>query len=234
MRQIRYGTFETNSSSTHSIVVSKDILKSDDANFYPERKFNYYFNDAYCFSGRGSLELYNEWDNKLAYIMIALCERYKRKTIKKFEKRVIRLFYDLLEDKQLLFEDGTPENIFKSIRRNMKDSYIDHCGNVPKEFLDRCLTDDEFLKSFLFNSKDSYVACGGDEYNGYYIKTIGFEDDYPYVSGKWFDKYGNEVNPSADEDYFYATKDLIYVEQGEFWKKLEEYKKNHYVYMKGN
>lgn len=230
MRQIRYGTFETNSSSTHSIVVSKNILKPEDANFWPS--FNLDGKHPYDF-GRCQLDMYDHWDDKLAYILVALCEKgYKRKVIKEFEKRVIKLFYKVLNGERLLYEKETPEYAIKMIKKVLNNSYIDHGYAVPREFLDKCLTDDDFLISFLFNIDESYVAVGGDEYGGYYIKRLGFQYDYHDGGGAWVDKNGNEVEVDWEKDH--ATEGLDYKDKGTFWDKLEEYKADHYVYLKGN
>ena len=64
MKTIRYGTFETNSSSTHAIVVPKNV-KEEDYELYDSLEHNYGF-------GREEYHLCNYWDEKLAYMIRAL------------------------------------------------------------------------------------------------------------------------------------------------------------------
>lgn len=58
MKKIRHGTFETNSSSTHAIVVPKNV-KEEDYKLYDSLEHNYGF-------GREEYHLCNYWDEKLA------------------------------------------------------------------------------------------------------------------------------------------------------------------------
>ena len=64
MRKIRYGIFETNSSSTHAIVVPKEV-KEDGYNAYDSLDHDYGF-------GREECRLCDNWDEKLAYAYMLL------------------------------------------------------------------------------------------------------------------------------------------------------------------
>lgn len=119
--------------------------------------------------------------------------------------------------------------------------YVDHCEDFETNgFVERILSDEQFLKRFIFNT-DSYITVGGDEYRGYCIKTIGFEcdyddDDVEYVNEKgerppkeWFNKNGCIKDEYWDE----YCKDYN-IKAGGFWDKLKEYEKDNDVFLKGN
>lgn len=213
MRIIRKGTFETNSSSTHAIVVPK-VVKEENYSLYDSLDHNFSF-------GREECRLVDSWDEKLAYAYLVIKDYYSSKEkIAQFKEMVNKVFNDF--NKEI---DITPQDIFKYIDSGKNDgnitgndgfvvicerwgNYVDQANSIDEDFSTRLLEDYEFLKRYLFN-KESYITVGGDEYRGYNIKTIGFEYDY---EDEW-------VNDEL---------------QGEFWSKLEEYKKNNDVYLKGN
>lgn len=64
MKTIRRGVFETNSSSTHSIVVPKNV-KDKHWSMSDSLDHNYEF-------GREECRLVHDWDEKLAYVYIVL------------------------------------------------------------------------------------------------------------------------------------------------------------------
>ena len=59
MKKIRYNTFETNSSSTHAIVVSKEMERNDYDSFSWDRNYSF---------GREESRLVYEIDEKIAYL----------------------------------------------------------------------------------------------------------------------------------------------------------------------
>jgi hypothetical protein len=238
MKLIRKGVFETNSSSTHSLVIPHKVEK-EDYSLYDSLWHEYDF-------GRLECRLIDDWDEKLAYVyaMLVSMLNYKDTTpveIMNFKKRINEIYKEIKEDKSIIskprYEDLTPDQVFVKIDC---DTYccVDHAGDLidSKEFLNKILNDDEFLKRFIFNKK-SYITLGGDEYRGYNIKTIGFEYDYEdyYVNDKgeripqeWYGKNGvlkSKYRNKVDE-YNKLS--------GEFWDKLEEYKKDNDVFLKGN
>ena len=207
MRKIRYGIFETNSSSTHAIVVPKEV-KEDDYNAYDSLDHDYGF-------GREECRLCDSWDEKLAYAYMLLKDNNVEE-LDIFKNQVIEVWEKLFGNKDYT---PTPKDVFNYIDRDgsngdltgkdgfliLKErygNYIDHaCDLENKNILNRLIKDKEFVKRFIFN-RDSYITIGGDEYRGYNIKTIGFEYDY-----------------EKEEDFI---------------NKLKEYKKNNDVYLKGN
>ena len=207
MRKIRYGIFETNSSSTHAIVIPKEV-KEDGYDTYDSLDHDYGF-------GREECRLCDNWDEKLAYAYMLLKDNDVEE-LDTFKNQVIEVWEKLFGNKDYT---PNPKDVFNYIDRDgsngdltgkdgfliLKErdgNYVDHAeGLNGTDFIERLKTDDEFVKRFIFN-RDSYITIGGDEYRGYNIKTIGFEYDY-----------------ENEEDFI---------------NKLKEYKKNNDVYLKGN
>ena len=247
MFTIRKGLFETNSSSTHAIVVSleKDhkITRRDLLTGWSSYNFEF---------GREVYRLLDTWDYKLAYIYIILLDIANNSDvvsplvdIEKFKSNVNNLYLELFkqqEDNRYYSDRVTPDQIFQVLdflqdvasgkisadytpefnfdtgvfEDVLENEYcfIDHTEYfiVTKEddrrFSPPCAevirklqNDIEYLKSFLF-SDESYITIGGDEYQGYNLKTIGFEYDYKRRDD-WIDR-------------------------------VNEYRKTHDVYFKGN
>ena len=207
MRRIRYGIFETNSSSTHAIVVPKEV-KEEGYNAYDSLDHDYGF-------GREECRLCDNWDEKLAYAYMLLKDNNVAE-LDTFKNQVIEVWEKLFGNKDYT---PTPKDVFNYIDRDSSDgnltgkdgflilkerygNYIDHaCDLENRDILDRLINDKEFVKRFIFN-RESYITIGGDEYRGYNIKTIGFEYDY-----------------ENEEDFI---------------NKLKEYEKDNDVYLKGN
>ena len=245
MKKIRYGIFETNSSSTHAIVIPKEV-KEDGYNAYDSLDHDYGF-------GREECRLCDSWDEKLAYAYMLLKDNNVAE-LDTFKNQVIEVWKELFGNKDYT---PTPKDVFDYIDRDgsngnltgedgflvLKErwgNYIDHaCDLENKNILNRLIKDKEFVKRFIFN-KNSYITIGGDEYRGYNIKTIGFEYDYDskghYINENleepptdWFDKKGCVKDKYWNryiKEYPYPNSD--------FWKKLIEYKKDNDVYLKGN
>lgn len=245
MKKIRYGIFETNSSSTHAIVIPKEV-KEDGYNAYDSLDHDYGF-------GREECRLCDNWDEKLAYAYMLLKDNNVEE-LDTFKNQVIEVWEKLFGNKDYT---PTPKDVFNYIDRDGTDgnltgkdgflilkerygNYIDHaCDLENKNILNRLIKDKEFVKRFIFN-KNSYITIGGDEYRGYNIKTIGFEYDYDskghYINENleepptdWFDKKG-----CVKDKYWNRYMKEYPYPNSDFWKKLIEYKKDNDVYLKGN
>ena len=261
MKTVRYGSFETNSSSTHAIVIPKKVKEED-----------WYMGDSldhqYEF-GREECRLVDHWDEKLAYLYMVLKDfegwtDNNRKTkvtkdiIKKFKDRINKIYKEVEQIVQYKPYDGDPKpnDIFKYIDNDGEGKlgdiefvyihswerpypYVDHCEDFDTNgFLDRILNDDEYLKKFIFNN-GSYITVGGDEYRGYNIKTIGFQYDYDshyYVNSKGEKppKEWFDKNGRIKDEYWDKYYEEYNIDAGGFWDKLKEYEKNNDVYLKGN
>lgn len=245
MRKIRYGIFETNSSSTHAIVVPKEV-KEDGYNAYDSLDHDYGF-------GREECRLCDNWDEKLAYAYMLLKDNNVAE-LDTFKNQVIEVWEKLFGNKDYT---PTPKDVFNYIDRDGSDgnltgedgflilkerygNYIDHaCDLENRDILDRLINDKEFVKRFIFN-RESYITICGDEYRGYNIKTIGFEYDYDskghYINENleepptdWFDKKG-----CVKDKYWNRYMKEYPYPNSDFWKKLIEYKKDNDVYLKEN
>ena len=259
MKLIRKGTFETNSSSTHALVVPHKV---DNENW----SLNDSLDHEYGF-GRQESRLVEDWDEKLAYVYIVIKDFLEWNhnqefdtaiDLKEFKRRVndsYKKALDLVEYKPYN-GDPKPDDIFRYVDSDGKEPlgdihimslsdwtstpYVDHIEDFASNgFLERILTDDEFLMKLLFN-RDSYITIGGDEYRGYNIKTIGFEYDYKEGSHRmnekgelppkeWLDKRG-----CIKDEYWDRYWNEYTLETGEFWDKLREYEKDNDVFLKGN
>lgn len=261
MKTVRYGSFETNSSSTHAIVIPKKVEEEDwDMGDSLDHKYDF---------GREECRLVDHWDEKLAYTYMILKDfegwtdnnrktKVTKDTIKKFKDRINKIYKEVEQIVQYKPYDGDPKpnDIFKYIDNDGEGKlgdiefvyihswerpypYVDHCEDFDTNgFLDRILNDDECLKKFIFNN-GSYITVGGDEYRGYNIKTIGFEYDYSshyYVNSKGEKppKEWFDKNGRIKDEYWDKYHEEYNIDAGGFWDKLKEYEKNNDVYLKGN
>ena len=261
MKTVRYGSFETNSSSTHAIVIPKKVEEEDwDMGDSLDHKYDF---------GREECRLVDHWDEKLAYTYMILKDfegwtdnnrktKVTKDTIKKFKDRINKIYKEVEQIVQYKPYDGDPKpnDIFKYIDNDGEGKlgdiefvyihswekpypYVDHCEDFDTNgFLDRILNDDEYLKKFIFNN-GSYITVGGDEYRGYNIKTIGFQYDYDshyYVNskGKKPPKEWFDKNGRIKDEYWDKYYEEYNIDAGGFWDKLKEYEKNNDVYLKGN
>ena len=261
MKTVRYGSFETNSSSTHAIVIPKKVEEEDwDMGDSLDHKYDF---------GREECRLVDHWDDKLAYTYMILKDfegwtdnnrktKVTKDTIKKFKDRINKIYKEVEQIVQYKPYDGDPKpnDIFKYIDNDGEGKlgdiefvyihswekpypYVDHCEDFDTNgFLDRILNDDEYLKKFIFNN-GSYITVGGDEYRGYNIKTIGFQYDYDshyYVNSKGEKppKEWFDKNGRIKDEYWDKYYEEYNIDAGGFWDKLKEYEKNNDVYLKGN
>lgn len=261
MKIVRYGSFETNSSSTHAIVIPKKVEEEDwDMGDSLDHKYDF---------GREECRLVDHWDEKLAYTYMILKDfegwtdnnrktKVTKDTIKKFKDRINKIYKEVEQIVQYKPYDGDPKpnDIFKYIDNDGEGKlgdiefvyihswekpypYVDHCEDFDTNgFLDRILNDDEYLKKFIFNN-GSYITVGGDEYRGYNIKTIGFQYDYDshyYVNSKGEKppKEWFDKNGRIKDEYWDKYYEEYNIDAGGFWDKLKEYEKNNDVYLKGN
>lgn len=262
MKTIRYGSFETNSSSTHAIVVPKKV-NDDSYELYDSLDHDYGF-------GRCECRLCEHWDEKLAYAYMLLnvnCDWSQsdygwkpadittKEEIDLFKKRVIKIWKDITATNKG-YGRPTPQDIFNYIDRDGNDgdltenddfviiterwgNFVDHPNGLDKtDIVRRLKNDDEFVKRFIF-SRDSYITVGGDEYRGYNIKTIGFEYDYNdhhYVNDKGERPPKEWYDKKGRlKDKYWDKYDAEYnIDAGGFWDKLKEYEKDNDVYLKGN
>ena len=166
-RQIRRRCFETNSSSTHAICITK--RKTDKDNFPDSVEFNH---DEFGWE----FEVYEDVLNKASYLYQAICDLCNEDNKKKSE--YIDQIYDTLGK----------YGIECSFDTNDKDEngwsigYIDH-GYDTEDFVNAVMNNENRLLRYLFG--ESKVITGND--NGYtfdnYMNEHDFSDYEVYYKG---------------------------------------------------
>lgn len=153
-RQVRRGTFETNSSSTHAICITKSEYRHDSFSHidFETGEFGWE-NDEYD-------GLYN----KASYLITAILSSDKDQADKNLQK-----LKDILDSNNI--EYTLPELKVDSWGYGGKtryyydiDGYIDHSGEI-EDFVNDVLADSNKLFRYLFG--DSMVITGNDNSDGF-------------------------------------------------------------------
>lgn len=180
-RQIRCNVFETNSSSTHAICITrKDVDTSNLPNHitFTHGEFGWEF------------EVHEGTWNKASYLYQAICDLCYGNNEKKEE------MLNTLES--LLKEYGIECEFEPDKDKEYGDGYIDHSSETA-EFVNAVLTDSDKLIKYLFG--DSIIITGNDntdEYSDYMYTQIGEEET------EWgtFARYG-DLKPEFEEYEIY-------------------------------
>jgi hypothetical protein len=165
MVKIRKGMFETNSSSTHTIIVTYSETKPDFSVDFSIGEFGWSF---------GRIDTVNR---KASYLYTLACDC---------------LGYDVYHDLCAMLDSydvrctcSIPAEFEKSSDgqyQYLDNGYVDHCSEGSK-FVNRMLSDEEALIRFLF-SDQSFVVTGND--NCYEDEYKWMEDqatvDYPHIT----------------------------------------------------
>ena len=138
MKTIRYGSFETNSSSTHAIVIPKRVKEEDwDMGDSLDHKYDF---------GREECRLVDHWDEKLAYTYMILKDfegwtdnnrktKVTKDTIKKFKDRINKIYkvYDFYKRffKDELLEDSDEDIEALLVEWLANESRVTTIGNLP-------------------------------------------------------------------------------------------------------
>lgn len=140
MIQIRPGVFETNSSSTHSIVIPKAPVS-----YYPKEI-------RFCFGEYGwEKEAYDLPD----YIYTAIYNNYDKHTAEKYRRHI----EDLLHRHGIVCAFEEPKYDIYDGTAYFDSGYIDH-GDELNPFLTQLLADDDLMLRALCG--DSTVYTGND------------------------------------------------------------------------
>lgn len=182
-RQIRRGCFETNSSSTHAICITKEgYTKSDYINF-EIGKFGWEF------------DTYNDLYSRASYLITAIFN-----SSKEYADEKLKQLKDILDENNIEYDIPTPKvdsweydgetRYFYDI-----DGYIDHVGET-RTFIEAVLSDSDRLMRYLFG--DSMIITGNDNSDDY--------SDRMYVNeGEEVTKWGTYINyggPKPEFDNF--------------------------------
>lgn len=167
MINIRKGCFETNSSSTHSICISKlKDYKIPSALYFELGEFGW---QSRVYFGARDLA---------SYLYTALWELYSDTDIVQYEKYKNHI-YEVLgkHDCEAVFCEPTPNSF------GWVDGYIDHCYNL-RDWVDRLMNSEATLMRYLF-SPESFILTGNDNDGGYiHIReTMNFENVEEFYKG---------------------------------------------------
>lgn len=194
MKLIRKGTFETNSSSTHTLVVPH-IVKDDDYSLYDSLDHDYNY-------GRSPEKLIEDWDEKLAYAYMLLKTNYEwSNSNEKWKPEVFTSKEELDNFKDRVWKIW--EEVVNMVVSNETKYDIDTQKHIP-------LTQEEIekeKKKYLNTNKDDfrhpnpkdifrYVDRDGDDGN-----LTG--DDSCHII---MDRYGCYVDHANDIDQRFIEK----------------------------
>lgn len=141
MLNIRRGTFETNSSSTHAMIIASDPVAPGMAVYFGIGEYGW-DHDKLTYP-----------DEKASYLYTGACDYYGRDM--RGEIRGLLEPYGV----QCLF--GHPRfKTFDDGSQYLDNGYVDHCSEL-QEFLEAVLTDPDRLIRYLF-SDDSFVVLTND------------------------------------------------------------------------
>lgn len=164
-RQIRKSVFETNSSSTHAICITK---KKD--NYKLPKHIDFEFGEF----GWGYDE-YSDTHNKASYLITSIFSFSKSETDENLArlKNILdshNITYSIPEPKVELDRWRGKEYFYYDIGYN----YIDHVGET-KDFVDAILSDSEKLFRYLFG--DSFIITGNDNDDSYRDRMCIYEGE---------------------------------------------------------
>ena len=182
-RQIRQGVFETNSSSTHAICISKDHdtskLKLPDSVSFDHGEF-----------GWECRKLRHIWE-KASYLYEAILGTYCENGAEEKLEHI----------KEVLNKHSIECDFEPCFDKYWDDGYIDHVGqdDMP-EWLESMINDEDALLTYLFG--DAFIVTGndnGDDFSDTMYEPVG-EVDTDY--GSWTE-YGGYKKEYDDYDIYY-------------------------------
>lgn len=161
MNLIRKNIFETNSSSTHVLAISK---KSD---YTLPEKLRFDFGEF----GWG-YEVYRDVKSRASYLITAIYS-FNKETVKIYLNKLA----NILEENNIQYSFPEPEPREEYDGYDLDYSYVDHAYEL-KPWLDNILDNPDKVLRFLFNN-DSYITTGNDNENGFMFpnKEINYDSD---------------------------------------------------------
>jgi hypothetical protein len=245
---IRKRLFETNSSSTHALVVSleKDYKPTWNDVSSGWQEYNFEF-------GRETYRLLDGWDDKLAYIYIVLLEIAADPKVvapavdlEKFKARVNRIYAEViasLPERGWSSSNEVPDHIFQVLEflhdrasgkiPDTSEPKFDFNTNLFREALKHT------WNAYVDHSEYFMIVEGEDR--RYTPPCIGIleklQDDDDYLKSFLFSDE-SYITIGGDEYRGYNLKTLgfehDYRREEDWEKRVSEYEKTHDVYFKGN
>ena len=189
MRQIRNSVFETNSSSVHSICISKNPVNISNFGSFVRFEIGEY-----------------GWENATvcdtaSYLYTAVLDGYEYEdAIQKIEE-----LKNILDAHNIKYEFEDPEwswSDWNGGHKYFDKGYIDHAYDTH-DFVEAVLKDEDMLMRYLFG--DSWIYTGNDnqetDYERCYIADEAIEE-YDRESKSWIFK-PNPYHDAENYDYFY-------------------------------
>lgn len=165
MIKIRRGIFETNSSSTHTIIVTDRKTEPGNLVDFAIGEFGWGF------------EKLTSIDEKASYLYTMACEQLGRD--------VYRDLYEMLVKYGVRCSCSVPAVIrHESYGDYLDNGYVDHaCGGEAIDFVDRMLNHEHALIKYLFSDK-SFVVTGNDncDEDEYKWMEEQADVDYPHTT----------------------------------------------------
>lgn len=161
MKQIRKGVFETNSSSTHSICIAKDVeLTIPKSLYFSFGEFGWECRTLYSVS------------EKASYLYTGLMNNGRKKDVDKIIQLLKHKGIDVTAEEPLYKKYTYDDNDGGEYIEN--GGYVDHSGDM-KDFLNAVCEDENKLMSYLFSDL-SFIITGND--NGY--ENVDINVDYAH------------------------------------------------------
>lgn len=183
MIQVRNGVFETNSSSTHSICISRECVEPGDYISFHIGEFGWTNDEvsAADYLYTAILES-DDWQEKLDKLKNALDDN--------------NVSYDFEEPQWECNESGYCFLV---------NGYIDHWSET-QEFVNEVLNNDDMLMRLLFGNSFVYTGCDNwDEENPKcYAASDTYWEDYQDENGEWQSREMSNPNHDAEHyEYFF-------------------------------
>lgn len=182
MKQVRNNVFETNSSSMHSIAISKEPVAG-----FPE--------SIYFYLGEYGWEFNNV--SPAGYLYTAIMCIYN----KKCRDNKLNKLKSILDSRGIKYEFETPKY---DDNKWLDNGYIDHSENLDT-FIDTVLSDEDMLMRLLFGN--SCVFTGNDnstaEEQAYIERWNSAIKDYDYKTRKTTIRKNPYYMGTEDYDWFY-------------------------------
>ena len=174
MIQVRRGVFETNSSSTHSICISKGGYKIPD-------KVYFHLDDWGWETG---IE-----EDTASYLYTAIICCFNEKETDAY----LASLKEVLDGLGIEYEMEDPDWRYTSWGRYSDKGGIDH-GNALREVVEAVLNDSDLLLRYLFG--DSFIATGNDNNDCRDMTDAAFETVYDW------DRREYVANPHHDGEHY--------------------------------
>jgi len=178
MIQIRRGVFETNSSSTHSICISRGGYKIPEMTYFRIDEWGW--------------EIGIEYDTA-SYLYTAIITCFEEKET----DMLLASLKDTLDGLGIRYEMEDPEWKMYSWGRDTEKGGIDH-GSELLEFVEAVLNDSDLLLRYLYG--DSFIATGNDNNDRHDMSDAAFSTIYDFETREYV---GNPHHDEGLYEYFY-------------------------------